>query len=336
VETTSALQSAARRMQLTLSTLVQSAWALLLNRQTGVSDVVFGAAFAGRPTDLNGVESLVGPFVNNLPVRVLVNPELTAGEFLRQMHEQLLQLSPFQYIPLIEIQKVSDVPWRHRLFDSLVVFQNYLVDDSARRFGGQINIEDFAGPVHTNYPVMLLAEPGTALRLTLIYDRENVARSAIERWGRDLAVLLERLPRFADQSVAELQELLSRPVTAGKGTRKTLRADSQNLVPAQTEMERTIAEVWKTMFGVEEVSVEENFFDMGGHSLLLVQIHARLRETLKAEFPLVALFEYPTVRALASHLDQPVTSVAKIDERWQNRAQRQKQALAQLKVTLKK
>ena len=62
----------------------------------------------------------------------------------------------------MEIQRVSEVPWRHRLFDSLVVFQNYLVDESARRFGGRINIEDFAGPIHTNYPITLLAEPGTA------------------------------------------------------------------------------------------------------------------------------------------------------------------------------
>jgi amino acid adenylation domain-containing protein/non-ribosomal peptide synthase protein (TIGR01720 family) len=335
-ETTDALQATARRLHLTLNTLVQGAWALLLGRQTRSADIVFGAAFAGRPADIRGVESIVGPFVNNLPIRVTVDLELTAGEFLRQLHARLLQLSPFQYSPLIEIQRVSEVPWRHRLFGSLVVFQNYLVDESARRFGGQIRIEDFAGPIHTNYPITLLAGPGAELRLNFIYDRESMAHSTVERWGRDLAVILERLPRFTDQPLADLQELLSQPVKAAPRTRAKLRTESQDCLPPQTEMERTIAGIWQRMFGVEQVSVEENLFDLGGHSLLLVRMHQRLRETLKTEFPLVELFQYPTVRELAHHLDQAATSVPKADERWQKRAQRQKQALAQLRNTLRK
>ena len=90
------------------------------------------------------------------------------------------------------------------------------------------------------------------------------------------------------------------------------------------------------MFGLEQISVEENLFDLGGHSLMLVQMHGRLREALKTEFSLVTLFEYPTVRSLASHLDRPATALPQLDDRWQKRAQRQKQALAQFKGALKK
>ena len=184
-DATAALQSAARRLQVTLNTLVQGAWSLLLSRQSGDTDVIFGAAFTGRPTDLPDVESIVGPFTNNLPVRVAVDAEETAGEFFRKVHERLLQLSAYQFTPLMEIQRGSEVPWRYRLFDSLVVFQNYLVDDSARRLGGAVEIADFAGPVHSNYPVLLLAEPGAGLRLSLVYDRKTVARSTMKRWGRN-------------------------------------------------------------------------------------------------------------------------------------------------------
>ncbi|MEO8411185.1 MAG: condensation domain-containing protein, partial [Propionivibrio sp.] len=144
-DTTNALQSSARRLQLTLSILVQGAWALLLNRQSGASDLVFGAAFAGRPVDLRGAEAIVGPFVNNVPVRVHMKSDWTTGEFLRRLHAQVLELSPFQFTPLLEIQDCSEVPWQYRLFESLVVFQNYLVDEAARRFGGQIDIAEFTG-----------------------------------------------------------------------------------------------------------------------------------------------------------------------------------------------
>jgi amino acid adenylation domain-containing protein/non-ribosomal peptide synthase protein (TIGR01720 family) len=327
-DTTSALQVAARRLQLTMSTLVQGAWALLLNRQSGATDVVFGAAFSGRPTDLRGVESIVGPFVNNVPVRVHVNSDSRTGEFLRQLHARLLELSPFQFTPLLEIQDCSEVPWQYRLFDSLVVFQNYQVDEAARRFGGHIDITEFTGPIHTNYPVLLLAEPGTALRLVLIYDRQRVAQATVERWGRDLALIMEQMPAFFDRSIVELQALLSPPVV-GTRPRQRMRAESQNYVPPQTEMEQAIAVVWQRMFGLERVSVEENLFDLGGHSLLLLQMHGRLRAALKEEFPIVTLFVHPTIRSLARHLGQATSSAPENGEQWRNRAQQQKEALTQ-------
>jgi len=334
-EITNALQSASRQLQLTLSTLVQGAWALLLSRQGTSEDVVFGAAFVGRPTDLRGVESIVGPFVNNVPVRAFVNGSATVGAFFRQLHTRLLELSPFQFTPLMEIQRHSEVPWRYRMFDSLIVFQNYLVDASARRFGGRIEIADFVGPVHTNYPILLLAEPGAALRLQLIYDRRSIARETIDRWRRDLAMLLELIPVFLEKPVAELQALLSRPVVAGVRTRQKLYAQSQNFMPPQTKMERTIAGVWQKMFGLQQVSIEENFFDLGGHSLLLIQMHGHLREILKTELPIVALLEYPSIRSLARYLDQSATVTRENGAQWHDRAKRQKQALAQLRTALK-
>ena len=127
------LQGLAKRLQTTVSTLIQGAWALVLGRHCDRTDVVFGAAFAGRPADLHAIESIVGPFVNNLPVRVSWNDSDSLEGFLRQLHGKLLELNAHQFTPLPEIQRESEVPWRYRLFESLVVFQNYLVDDSACR-----------------------------------------------------------------------------------------------------------------------------------------------------------------------------------------------------------
>jgi acyl carrier protein len=101
-------------------------------------------------------------------------------------------------------------------------------------------------------------------------------------------------------------------------------------------MEIAIAGVWQNMFGLERISIEENFFDLGGHSLLLIQMHARLRDSLKVEFPIVTLLEYPNIRTLAGHLEQPAASISEKGEQWRGRAQRQKQALAQWRITLKK
>jgi non-ribosomal peptide synthase protein (TIGR01720 family) len=338
-DATNALQTAARRLQVTLNTLVQGAWSLLLSRQSGDSDVVFGSAFSGRPTDLPGVESIVGPFTNNLPVRVQVKAEETAGEFFRGVHQRLLRISTYQFTPLMDVQRSSEVPWRYRLFDSLIVFQNYSVDESARRLGTNVAIADFAGPVHTNYPVLLLAEPGTSLRLTFFYDRKTIARGTMERWSKDLQILLELAPVFFDKRVGELQGLLSPRLPQREKPDQVAAAQAQNFMPAQTEMEQQIASVWQKMFGFEKVNVEANFFDLGGHSLLLVQMHRLLREKLNADLPIVALFAHPTVRALARHLEQPAESssaAADKSEQLRDRAARQKRALAQMRMPVKK
>jgi non-ribosomal peptide synthase protein (TIGR01720 family) len=335
-EATVALQTAARRLQVTLNTLVQGAWSLLLARQSGDSEVVFGAAFSGRPADLAGVEAIVGPFTNNLPVRVEVRGDESAGEFFKKVHEKISQLNAFQFTPLMEIQRSSEVPWRYRLFDSLIVFQNYAVDEQARRLGREVEIGDFSGPIHTNYPVLLLAEPGGQLRLTLVYDRKVVGHNTVERWSRDLRVILELAPVFFEKRVSELVALLSpQPARPAKSAQMEA-AQLQNFVAAQSEMEKNIASVWQKMFGLEQVGVETNFFDLGGHSLLLVQMHSLLREKLQSEFAIVTLFEHPTIRGLAKHLAQPAESSSGKNEQLRERAERQKRALARMRTPVKK
>jgi len=334
--TVDVLRVAARRLQVTPNSLVQAAWALLLARQGGSSDVVFGSAFSGRPTDLDGSESIVGPFVNALPLRLAVNPQETAARFFHQVHTVLLSVNTHQFTSLAEIQNCAKVPERRRLFESLVVFQNYLIDDAAKTFGGQVQISDFVGPVHTNYPLLLLVEPHAGLRMTLTYDTQVLAHSTVERWGRDIAKILENLDSFLDRRVGDLQGTLSAPVHAMREYARP-ESNTQNFVPARSPSEIAIAAIWSEMFGIDRVSVEENFFDLGGHSLLLIRMHRRLQETLYPDLSIVAIFEHPTVRSLANHLDQSkYTSPGTDAEDPQNRARQQRRALEQMRARLKK
>ena len=77
---------------------------------------------------------------NSLPIRVAVTAGVSLSEFAGQLHKQLLELSEFQYSSLMQVQGWSEVPWRERLFESLVVFQNYRVHESARQMGGSVVI----------------------------------------------------------------------------------------------------------------------------------------------------------------------------------------------------
>ena len=105
--------------QVTLNTVVQGAWALLLSRYSGSEDVVFGATVSGRPASLAGVEEMVGLFINTLPVRVEVKSEEGVGGYLRRLQEQQVEVRQYEYSPLVEVQGWSEVGRGMRLFDTI-------------------------------------------------------------------------------------------------------------------------------------------------------------------------------------------------------------------------
>ena len=104
------LQALGRSRRLTLSTLIQGAWALLLSRYSGRSDVLFGVTVSGRPPELPGVESMVGMFINSLPLRVAVTEEAYLVPWLRELQATMVELRRFEAIPLSRIQAWSEVP----------------------------------------------------------------------------------------------------------------------------------------------------------------------------------------------------------------------------------
>src|SRR5262249_46171035 len=125
---TEALSRQARSHGLTLNTILQGAWAILLGRLTGRNDVVFGATVAGRPAEMAGIETMVGLFINTLPVRVRLRPTEPLSELLTRLQDSQSRLIAHQHLGLAEIQRLMGLG---HLFDTLVVFENYPLDQSA-------------------------------------------------------------------------------------------------------------------------------------------------------------------------------------------------------------
>ena len=124
---TTALQTLGRQHNLTLNTLMQGAWALLLHHYSSQDDVTYGSVVSGRPTNLKGVEKMVGLFINTLPVRVPITPNQALIHWLQERQQQLLDLRQYEATPLADIQRWSDISAGSPLFESIVVFENYPV-----------------------------------------------------------------------------------------------------------------------------------------------------------------------------------------------------------------
>ncbi len=189
-ETTAALHTLARQQRLTLNTLVQGAWALLLSRYSGEAEVCFGTTVSGRPADLNGAEGMIGLFINTLPLRLPTPADAPLAEWLREVQRRATTLRQFEHSPLVQIQGWSELPPSTPLFESILVFENYPIDERLREHQGSLRIEEVGGAAHTNYPLTLVASPGQRLTLDLLYDGGRFDGATIERMLGHLATLL--------------------------------------------------------------------------------------------------------------------------------------------------
>ena len=169
---TNDLRNFARDHRLTINTLVQAGWALLLSRYAGAEDVVFGSTLNGRPASLDGIETMVGLFINTLPLRVKVEEQTPLLTWLQRVQDCHAALDGYAYTPLAEIQRWSDIPQGVALFDSIVVLENYPVDDSLQKGEGEVTeVRSFE---ITNYPLTLEVGVGREISLHLISTKRAV------------------------------------------------------------------------------------------------------------------------------------------------------------------
>jgi amino acid adenylation domain-containing protein/thioester reductase-like protein len=202
--TTTALQSLARQHKVTLNTLVQGAWAILLSRYSGEEDVLFGATSAGRPPALVGSESMVGLFINTLPVRVQVTGNELLIPWLQKLQAQQVEAQQYEYSPLVQVQGWSEVPRDLPLFESILVFENYPVDASLKAWATEMQIHEIRSVETTNYPITIKAGVGTELSLEIVSDRSRFDAATINRMLGHLQTILEGMVANPRQSLSSL------------------------------------------------------------------------------------------------------------------------------------
>jgi hypothetical protein len=205
---TAALQATARRNQLTINTIVQGAWALLLSRYSGEEDVVFGNIVSGRPVDLHASDSIVGLFLNLLPVRAQVDGQALLLGWLRDLQRQQAEARRYEYSPLVDVQRWSEVPVGRALFQTALAFENFPVDDILSHRTGKLEVRDFVRyPSTTNYPISVIVEQQQDLLLQIVYDSDRFDADTIARMLGHFGTLLENMARNPERRLSQFQIL---------------------------------------------------------------------------------------------------------------------------------
>ncbi|MEH2354889.1 condensation domain-containing protein [Nostoc sp.] len=190
---TQAIQSLAIQNRLTLASIINGIWVILLGRYTTRNNILYGCTVTGRPVDLDGADSMVGMFVNTLPIHVKIDIEQPLVSWLQHLQTQLVEARDYEYTPLTEIHGWSEVPRNLTLFESIVVIENFPVSQFLQNSQIDLKIQYSELYYRNNYPLNLVVYPNEELLIAFSYDSRRFDTAAIAGILRDIEMLLQSL-----------------------------------------------------------------------------------------------------------------------------------------------
>lgn len=217
-QATTELQTLARQNRLTLNTMVQGAWGMNLSHYGNQEDVVFGTAVAGRPAELQGVQSMAGMFINTLPVRVRISPEEPLFSWLANLQSRQAEARQYEYSPLMQVQSWSQLPRGAPLFESHLSFDNFPMDvpfhqsprpESGQSQSGGLGLQEVSSFAQSNLPLTLLAAPGRELILRIRYDCQRFNPETIARMLKYLGAIMNKIGARPQSTLKEVLESLN-------------------------------------------------------------------------------------------------------------------------------
>ncbi|MGV0607696.1 condensation domain-containing protein, partial [Mycolicibacterium sp. XJ1904] len=313
--TTRALTELARSRHITVSTVLQAAWAQLLMSVTGQDDVAFGTVVSGRPADVAGADSMVGLLINTVPVRARITSTTTTVDLLDHLQDLQEKTFEHQHLALSEIHQISG---QRQLFDTVFVYENYPIGAGGGLADGHdlavthIDVRDYY-----HYPLTVQAMPGDELDLRVQFRTDRFEPQAIE-------TLMSRFIRILETMVADPTGRLS---IASLGTRNTRRWEDWTSTPAIASVpsskhpdrhrepvdlvEQVLVDIFAQALNTDRVGVRDSFFDLGGDSLAATRAIAAVNAAFDIHLPVNTLLDAPSVESLSKHVNWHASKVEK-------------------------
>ncbi|MCG8466057.1 MAG: amino acid adenylation domain-containing protein, partial [Xanthomonadales bacterium] len=204
---TQQLNALAQSCQVTPNTFLQAAWILLLSYYSGERDIVVGVTTSGRPADMEGVEEIFGLFINSLPLRIEINAQDKLKDWAKVLLDENIKTRQYEYTPLVDIQRLSQVSKGEEIFQSLIVFENAPIDAALDEERDQFNVDRGKDRVHTNYPITVVGYPGDELGVRLSYETQKFSAKAVNQMLQHLMQLLRQMLAQPEATLGELNPL---------------------------------------------------------------------------------------------------------------------------------
>jgi acyl carrier protein len=269
---------------------------------------------------LEGVERMVGLFVNTIPVRIRYEEQEAFTELIQRLQEEALQMEGHQYVSLAEIQ--TEARPRQHLLDHLLIFENYPLAEGIRELSAGALLKDVSGMEiveQTNYDLTVTVQPGRKLMFRFAFNRGIYEEDVIERLGPQLKELARLVLEGESKPLHSLHITVAEP---GWNTGRPDRSGEmgpempERYLAARNETELQLVSIWSGILGIpeSEIGIKTRFFDLGGHSLNIIPMINRIKEDLEVEVALVDLMKTPSVEAISELVRKKRAEVALIED----------------------
>ncbi len=306
------LRDTAARHHVTVNTVIQVIWGILLGKYNDATDAVFAATVSGRPADLKGVERIVGLFINAIPVRIQMRQGQTTEALLQKTHHDAAENKDYHYYSLADIQ--SETLLKQRLLDHLLIFESYPdLGKSEGRGETEFVIDEFEQFELTNYDLSVQVFPEETFHFCVIYNASVYEQNIIEKIEPHLKTIIESILKDAEVEPSQIallspdeqetyrkaaneinESLLKLPVQ-----RDGARSLSAVYAEPENEAQEKLVSIWKEVMNVGTLGIDDNFFELGGHSLMATRIVSRIHKIFEVEITLQEFFDRPNVRKLS-------------------------------------
>jgi len=192
-EETYQLKELAKRYNLTLNTIIQGLWSILLNCYLQKNDLIFGVTVSGRSIDLDGIEDMVGLFINTLPLRIQIDPEESFVSLIKKLQEDTLSLQEHAFMPLSKIQALAGLKKGHALFDHIFVFENFPISNNKKSSSSEISLKYKNGKERSEYGFTLSVAAREKLEFKFGYDTLYYPKNIIEDVANRLRTILKNV-----------------------------------------------------------------------------------------------------------------------------------------------
>ncbi|MFE3492131.1 amino acid adenylation domain-containing protein [Streptomyces sp. NPDC059175] len=296
---TAELGASASHRGLTTNTLFQGAWAVLLGRWLGRNDVLFGSVVSTRPAALHGAASIVGPFLNTLPVRATMAPDEPVGSFLTRLQDEQAALRDVSHLGLAGMLRDNpDLAGLGEPFDTALVFENFPMDSAATELPADADFRILGAAARDarHYPLSLVVLPGQQLELRFDYAPDLFTRQDIETLGAAFHRLLREVTAGPDRLLSELHApgdgaphpAAPHPAAPRAGTVPGAHTPApgvpavpagptvagQRPRPPRNPAEETICRAFAAALGRDpaDIGADDNFFALGGDSITSIRV----------------------------------------------------------------
>lgn len=305
------MRATASQRRVTPSAAISCAWAMALGAVQDRDDVTFGTSVAGRSAPLSGLDRLAGCFTNVLPVRVRLDPRQTLDELMTARRDHPFRMQVHEQAGLADIHGWSGAPGHRTLFDSLLIVESFPFPAQTAPVGDDVLLAEYRSGLTSTLPLTLAVLPHHDWwQLRCLYDRARFSDIAIEQLVDRMIAGLRLLATAPELTLAEARSRLDREAVLPTQVHvaPTDTCGSAGYVAPRNETELRMVGVWEEVLGLTRIGVTDDYFALGGTSLIATRLFARIESAFGTYLPLSALLRGATVEAMTALLSEGDTS----------------------------